>query len=129
MASAELPFFKVESGQVSHYGTYDVAADPDRVRLEPTGKRLPEPNQPKTQYREYTKALTTTDGTGMFRMVYDGSVFRIMPTDDAALALVRTGDVKNNVELSAEALHAGFSEMGILLEDLGGVYVHFENLH
>ena len=129
LASAELPFFKVEAGQVSHYGTYDVAADPDKVRLEPTGKRLPEPNQPKTQYREYTKALTTTDGTGMFRMVYDGSVFRITPTDDAALALVRTGDVKNNVELSAEALHAGFSEMGILLEDLDGVYVHFENLH
>lgn len=129
LASAELPFFKVEAGQVSHYGTYDVAADPDKVRLEPTGKRLPEPNQPKTQYREYTKALTTTDGTGMFRMVYDGSVFRITPVDDAALALVRTGDVKNNVELSAEALHAGFSEMGILLEDLDGVYVHFENLH
>ena len=129
LASAELPFFKVEAGQVSHYGTYDVAADPDKVRLEPTGKRLPEPNQPKTQYREYTKTLTTTDGTGMFRMVYDGSVFRITPTDDAALALVRTGDVKNNVELSAEALHAGFSEMGILLEDLDGVYVHFENLH
>ena len=129
LASAELPFFKVEAGQVSHYGTYDVAADPDKVRLEPTGKRLPEPNQPKTQYREYTKALTTTDGTGMFRMVYDGSVFRITSTDDAALALVRTGDVKNNVELSAEALHAGFSEMGILLEDLDGVYVHFENLH
>ena len=129
LASAELPFFKVEAGQVSHYGTYDVAADPDKVRLEPTGKRLPEPNQPKTQYREYTKALTTTDGTGMFRMVYDGSVFRITPVDDAAFALVRTGDVKNNVELSAEALHAGFSEMGILLEDLDGVYVHFENLH
>ena len=129
LASAELPFFKVEAGQVSHYGTYDVAADPDKVRLEPTGKRLPEPNQPKTQYREYTKTLTTTDGTGMFRMVYYGSVFRITPTDDAALALVRTGDVKNNVELSAEALHAGFSEMGILLEDLDGVYVHFENLH
>ena len=129
LASAELPFFKVEAGQVSHYGTYDVAADPDKVRLEPTGKRLPEPNQPKTQYREYTKALTTTDGTGMFSMVYDGSVFRITPVDDAALALVRTGHAKNNVELSAEALHAGFSEMGILLEDLDGVYVHFENLH
>ena len=126
LASAELPFFKVEAGQVTHYGTYDVAADPDKVRLEPTGKRLPEPNQPKTQYREYTKALTTTDGTGMFRMVYDGSVFRITPVDDGALALVRMGDVKNNVELSAEALHAGFSEMGILLEDLDGVYVHFD---
>ena len=128
LASAELPFFKVEAGQVSHYGTYDVAADPDKVRLEPTGKRLPEPNQPKTQYREYTKALTTTDGTGMFRMVYDGSTFNITPVDDGALALMRMGDVKNNVELSAEALHAGFSEMGILLEDLDGVYVHFDRM-
>lgn len=127
LASAELPFFKVEAGQVSHYGTYDVAADPDKVRLEPTGKRLPEPNQPKTQYREYTKALTT-DGTGMFRMVYDGSTFNITPVDDGALALMRMGDVKNNVELSAEALHAGFSEMGILLEDLDGVYVHFDTM-
>ena len=128
LASAELPFFKVEAGQVTHYGTYDVAADPDKVRLEPTGKRLPEPNQPKTQYREYTKALTTTDGTGMFRMVYDGSTFNITPVDDGALALMRMGDVKNNVELSAEALHAGFSEMGILLEDLDGVYVHFDTM-
>ena len=128
LASAELPFFKVDAGQVSHYGTYDVAADPDKVRLEPTGKRLPEPNQPKTQYREYTKALTTTDGTGMFRMVYDGSTFNITPVDDGALALMRIGDVKNNVELSAEALHAGFSEMGILLEDLDGVYVHFDTM-
>ena len=128
LASAELPFFKVEAGQVSHYGTYDVAADPDKVRLEPTGKRLPEPNQPKTQYREYTKALTTTDGTGMFRMVYDGSTFNITPVDDGALALMRMGDVKNNVELSAEALHAGFSEMGILLEDLDSVYVHFDTM-
>ena len=128
LASAELPFFKVEAGQVSHYGTYDVAADPDKVRLEPTGKRLPEPNQPKTQYREYTKALTTTDGTGMFRMVYGGSTFNITPVDDGALALMRMGDVKNNVELSAEALHAGFSEMGILLEDLDGVYVHFDTM-
>ena len=128
LASAELPFFKVDAGQVSHYGTYDVAADPDKVRLEPTGKRLPEPNQPKTQYREYTKALTTTDGTGMFRMVYDGSTFNITPVDDGALALMRMGDVKNNVELSAEALHAGFSEMGILLEDLDGVYVHFDTM-
>lgn len=128
LASAELPFFKVEAGQVTHYGTYDVAADPDKVRLEPTGKRLPEPNQPKTQYREYTKALTTTDGTGMFRMVYDGSTFNITPVDEAALALVRVGHAKNNVELSAEALHAGFSEMGILLEDLDGVYVHFDGM-
>ena len=64
----------------------------------------------------------------MFRMVYDGSTFNITPVDEAALALVRVGHAKNNVELSAEALHAGFSEMGILLEDLDGVYVHFDGM-
>ncbi len=126
LVSAELPFFKVANGQVSNYGTYDVAADPDKERLEPTGKRLPEPNQPKTQYREYTKMLTTADGEGTFRMTYDGSTFNITPVDDAAMALVRLGDAKNNVELSAQALHAGFSEMGLVLEDLDGVYVHFD---
>ena len=128
LTDAQLPFFRVEAGKVTQYGTYDVTETPSEVRLQPTGKRLPEPNQPKTQYREYTKALTTTDGTGMFRMVYDGSTFNITPVDDGALALMRMGDVKNNVELSAEALHAGFSEMGILLEDLDGVYVHFDTM-
>ena len=128
LTDAQLPFFRVEAGKVTQYGTYDVTETPGEVRLQPTGKRLPEPNQPKTQYREYTKALTTTDGTGMFRMVYDGSTFNITPVDDGALALMRMGDVKNNVELSAEALHAGFSEMGILLEDLDGVYVHFDTM-
>ncbi|WP_432648297.1 hypothetical protein, partial [Mitsuokella sp.] len=126
LVSAELPFFKVENGKVSNYGTYDVAADPDKVRLEPTGKRLPEPNQPKTQYREYTKTLVTADGEGMFRMTYNGSTFNIAPVDEAAMALVRLGDAKNNVELSAQALHAGFNEMGLVLEDLDGVYVHFD---
>ena len=128
LTDAQLPFFRVEAGKVTQYGTYDVTETLSEVRLQPTGKRLPEPNQPKTQYREYTKALTTTDGTGMFRMVYDGSTFNITPVDDGALALMRMGDVKNNVELSAEALHAGFSEMGILLEDLDGVYVHFDTM-
>ena len=128
LTDAQLPFFRVEAGKVTQYGTYDVTETPGEVRLQPTGKRLPEPNQPKTQYREYTKTLTTTDGTGMFRMVYDGSTFNITPVDDGALALMRMGDVKNNVELSAEALHAGFSEMGILLEDLDGVYVHFDTM-
>ena len=128
LTDAQLPFFRVEAGKVTQYGTYDVTETPSEVRLQPTGKRLPEPNQPKTQYREYTKTLTTTDGTGMFRMVYDGSTFNITPVDDGALALMRMGDVKNNVELSAEALHAGFSEMGILLEDLDGVYVHFDTM-
>ncbi|MDY4474535.1 hypothetical protein, partial [Mitsuokella sp.] len=126
LASAELPFFKVQNGEVSHYGTYSVAADPDKVTLEATGKRLPEPNQPKTQYREYTKELTTAAGTGTFRMIYDGSTFRIKPVGMMAKNVIVSGDATQNVELYAKALHIGFNEMGILLEDLDGVYVHFD---
>lgn len=126
LASAELPFFKVQNGEVSQYGTYSVATDPDKVTLEATGKRLLEPNQPKTQYREYTKELTTAAGTGTFRMIYDGSTFRIKPVGMMAKNVIASGDATQNVELYAQALHAGFNEMGILLEDLDGVYVHFD---
>ena len=123
LTDAQLPFFRVESGKVTQYGTYDVTETPSEVRLQPTGKRLPEPNQPKTQYREYTKTLTTADGSGQFLLTYDGSTFRIEPTDGAALALVRAGDAKHNVDLAAKALHVGFSEMGLVLESLDAVYV------
>ena len=123
LTDAQLPFFRVEAGKVTQYGTYDVTETPSEVRLQPTGKRLPEPNQPKTQYREYTKTLTTADGSGQFLMTYDGSTFRIEPTDGAALALVRAGDAKHNVDLAAKALHVGFSEMGLVLESLDAVYV------
>ena len=122
LTDAQLPFFRVEAGKVTHYGTYDVTETPGEVRLQPTGKRLPEPDQPKTQYREYTKSLTTADGSGTFLMTYDGSRFRIEPTDGAALALVHAGDAKHNVELAAKALHVGFSEMGLVLESLDAVY-------
>lgn len=122
LTDAQLPFFRVEAGKVTQYGTYDVTETPGEVRLQPTGKRLPEPDQPKTQYREYTKSLTTADGSGTFLMTYDGSRFRIEPVDGAALALVRAGDAKHNVELAAKALHVGFSEMGLVLESLDAVY-------
>lgn len=123
LTDAQLPFFRVEAGKVTQYGTYDVTETPSEVRLQPTGKHLPEPNQPKTQYREYTKTLMTADGSGQFLLTYDGSTFRIEPTDGAALALVHAGDAKHNVDLSAKALHVGFSEMGLVLESLDAVYI------
>ena len=59
-------------------------------------------------------------------MIYDGSVFRITPTDDAALALVRRY-AKNSVRLSAETLHANW-RMGILLGEASMASI-FQNLH
>lgn len=124
----QLPFFKIDDGKMTNYGTYDVKSQAAKVEISPTGKRLPEPNQPKTQYREYTKDITTDDGTGEFRLIYNGSTFHVMPLDDAARTMMQTGDEKHNVDLFAKALHIGFSEMGILPADLDGVYANFQDI-
>lgn len=124
----QLPFFKIDDGKMTNYGTYDVKSQAAKVDISPTGKRLPEPNQPKTQYREYTKDITTSTGTGEFRLIYNGSTFHVMPLDAAARTMMQTGDEKHNVDLFAQALHIGFSEMGILPADLDGVYANFQDI-
>ncbi|RGS70002.1 filamentous hemagglutinin N-terminal domain-containing protein [Mitsuokella sp. AF21-1AC] len=124
----QLPFFKIDDGKMTNYGTYDVKSQAAKVDISPTGKRLPEPNQPKTQYREYTKDITTSTGTGEFRLIYNGSTFHVMPLNAAARTMMQTGDEKHNVDLFAQALHIGFSEMGILPADLDGVYANFQDI-
>ena len=124
----QLPFFKIDDGKMTNYGTYDVKSQAAKVDISPTGKRLPEPNQPKTQYREYTKDITTSTGTGEFRLIYNGSTFHVMPLDAAARTMMQTGDEKHNVDLFAQALHIGFSEMGIIPADLDGVYANFQDI-
>ena len=127
LQSAELPFFNEKNGVVKLYGTYDVTVDPDRVKMEPTAKVLPEPDQPKNQYREYEKELVTENGSGRFLLTYNGSTFDIYPADEAATAILTAGDGKKNVEVESQALLAAFNEMGITLDDLDGIYTHFEN--
>ncbi|WP_298461177.1 filamentous hemagglutinin N-terminal domain-containing protein [uncultured Mitsuokella sp.] len=124
----QLPFFKIDDGKMTNYGTYDVKSQAAKVDISPTGKRLPEPNQPKTQYREYTKDITTSTGTGEFRLIYNGSTFHVMPLNAAARTMMQTGDEKHNVDLFAQALHIGFSEMGIIPADLDGVYANFQDI-
>ena len=124
----QLPFFKIDDGKMTNYGTYDVKSQAAKVDISPTGKRLPEPNQPKTQYREYTKDITTSTGTGEFRLIYNGSTFHVMPLNAAARTMMQTGDEKHNVDLFAQALHIGFSEMGILPANLDGVYANFQDI-
>ncbi|SEA06492.1 two-partner secretion domain-containing protein [Selenomonas ruminantium] len=127
LQSAELPFFREENGQTKLYGTYDVSIDPDKVKMEPTAKILPEPDQPKNQYREYDKELTTQAGTAKFKMTYNGSTFDIYPVDNFAKDLLVAGDAAKNVDVESQALFAAFKEMGITLDDLDGVYTHFDS--
>ena len=128
LQSAELPFFNKKNGVVKLYGTYDVTVDPDKVKMEPTAKVLPEPEQEqaRAQYREYDKELTTAAGTAKFRLTYNGTTLDIHPTDAASMAILTAGDGTKNVEVESQALFAAFNEMGITLDDLDGVYTHFE---
>ena len=127
LQSAELPFFREENGRVKLYGTYDVSVDPDKVKMEPTAKVLPEPDQPKNQYREYEKDLVTKAGTAKFKMTYNGSTFDIYPVDKTSKYILAAGDAAKNVEVESQALYAAFKEMGITLDDLDGVYTHFDS--
>ncbi|WP_443869107.1 hypothetical protein [Mitsuokella multacida] len=121
-----LPFFKVLEDKTTHrYGTYDVAKRTTEVKIEPSAQVLPEPNQPATQYRELTTELTTDKGTGEFTLKYNGSRFTILPDDDAAMKLIVVGDETKNRALFEKALHVAFSQMGLEVADLDGVYIHF----
>lgn len=120
-----IPFFKVLDGKVTNYGTFDVESMPEKVEITSSGMRLPEPDQPETQHREYTTTLTLPGGDGTYRLVYNGVSFDIHPVDTAARQLLEAGDPKKNKELSEAALHTGFQKMGLGLEDLKAVYVRF----
>lgn len=126
LQSAELPFFNEKHGTVNLYGTYDVSVDPDKVKMEPTAKVLPEPDQPKTQYREYEKEIVTEEGSAKFRLTYNGSTLDIYPTDATSKALLMAGDADKNVEIESKAMYEAFTHMGITLDDLDGVYTHFD---
>ena len=120
-----IPFFKVLDGKVTNYGNFDVESMPEKVEITPSGMRLPEPDQPETQHREYTTNLTLPGGDGSYRLVYNGVSFNIHAVDAAARQLLEAGDPKKNKELSEAALHTGFQKMGLGLEDLKAVYVRF----
>lgn len=121
-----LPFFKVLEDKTTYrYGTYDVAKRTTEVKIEPSAQVLPEPNQPATQYRELTTELTTDKGTGEFTLKYNGSRFTILPDDDAAMKLIVVGDETKNRALFEKALHVAFTQMGLEVADLDGVYIHF----
>ena len=90
-------------------------------------KVLPEPDQPKNQYREYDKEIMTKVGTAKFKLTYNGSTFDIYPVDIFGKKVLKAGDAAKNVEVESQALFAAFKEMGITLDDLDGVYTHFDN--
>lgn len=120
-----MPIFRVQDNTVKQYGTYGVSQAGETTKLSPTGMRLTEPVQPQLHSRSIKTNIQTEDGSGMFRLDYDGVTLRIYPLDDGAQYVVKDGDAKKNVSLSEKAIHAAFTEMGLDLVRLKGVYVYF----
>lgn len=128
LQDAQFPFFRVAEGKKQFYGAFEVAADPDQVKLTPSDKVLPEPPEIENQYRELTKTLTTEKGaSAAFKLTYNGSRFQIIPTDKAGMDILKAGDNDKNADIASKALFTAFNEMGLALEDLDSIYVHLDN--
>lgn len=85
--------------------------------------RLTEPSQTPGEERTYTTTLSTRDGSGEFQLAYNGVSLAVNPMDEKARKLVCKGYATKNVALTKEAIHAGFTQLGLELLDLKGVYV------
>lgn len=122
-----LPIFRVEDAKVGQYGTYGVEhnEEGDRLVLSATGMRLPEPDQVPDEERTFTTTLSTETESGTFKLVYNGVSLKVYPQDKEAEETVRAGDKTKNVSLSEKALYVGYTEMGLDLIDLKGVYIYF----
>ena len=121
-----MPVFRVDNKDVDQYGTYsaELTNSGKKLRLSPTGMRLPEPTQIPDEERTYTTTLSTSDGSGEFRLVYNGVSLQVEPLNEQARDLVRKGDATKNVALTEAAIHTGFTQLGLDLMDLKGVYIH-----
>lgn len=122
-----LPVFRVEDAKVGQYGTYGVEhnEEGDKFVLSATGMRLPEPDQVPDEERTFTTTLSTETGSGTFKLVYNGVSLKVYPQDKEAEETVRAGDKTKNVSLSEKALYVGYTEMGLDLIDLKGMYIYF----
>ena len=122
-----LPIFRVEDAKIGQYGTYGVEhrEDEDKLVLSATGMRLPEPDQVPDEERIFTTTLSTEEGSGTFKLEYNGVSLKVHPQDKKAEEVVRAGDKTKNVSLSEKALYVGYTEMGLDLIDLKGVYIYF----
>lgn len=122
-----LPVFRVEDAKVGQYGTYGVEhnEEGDKLVLSATGMRLPEPDQVPDEERTFTTTLSTETGSGTFKLVYNGVSLKVYPQDKEAEETVRAGDKTKNVSLSEKALYVAYTEMGLDLIDLKGVYIYF----
>ena len=128
LMDGQMPLYKVTGNRMIPEGLLEISATPDAVNVKVNPAADGVTAVPRTrnsnQYREYQKMLDTVDGAADFKLTYDGASFEIYPVDGNAQAVLQRGDSAGNVDVTAAALHAAFSEMGLSLEDMEAVLVH-----
>lgn len=128
LMDGQLPFYKAKDDRIIPGGVLEISATPDtvKVKVNPAAEGIPDISKVKdaNQYREYQKMLDTVDGAADFKLTYNGASFEIYPVDRNAQAVLQKGDSAGNMDVTAAALHAAFSEMGLSLEDMAAVCVH-----
>lgn len=128
LMDGQMPLYKVTGNRMIPEGLLEISATPDAVNVKVNPAADGVPAVPRTwdanQYREYRKTLDTVDGAADFKLTYDGASFEIYPVDENGQAVLQKGDSAGNVDVTAAALHAAFSEMGLSLEDMEAVLVH-----
>ena len=128
LMDGQMPLYKVTGNRMIPEGLLEISATPDAVNVKVNPAADGVPAVPRTrdanQYREYQKMLDTVDGAADFKLTYDGASFEIYPVDGNAQTVLQKGDSAGNVDVTAAALHAAFSEMGLSLEDMEAVLVH-----
>ncbi|SHE90653.1 two-partner secretion domain-containing protein [Schwartzia succinivorans] len=128
LMDGQMPLYKVTGNRMIPEGLLEISATPDAVNVKVNPAADGVPAVPRTrdanQYREYQKMLDTVDGAADFKLTYDGASFEIYPVDGNGQAVLQKGDSAGNVDVTAAALHAAFSEMGLSLEDMEAVLVH-----
>ena len=82
-----------------------------------------------SQYREYTKTLKMVRGEAKFVVTYNGSLVGLYPADENAKQFLEAGDGEHNVDVAAQALYTAFADLGLALEDVDGLCVHFDQKH
>lgn len=128
LMDGQMPLYKVTGNRMIPEGLLEISATPDAVNVKVNPAADGVPAVPRTrdanQYREYQKMLDTVDGAADFKLTYDGASFEIYPVDGNAQTVLQKCDSTGNVDVTAAALHAAFSEMGLSLEDMEAVLVH-----
>ena len=118
-----MPTYLNVNNHLTRVGAYDVADSQDGVKMHPTLNTVPDPKDDKSELRETTVAYTQNNITGIFKVIFDGSIVKVAPEDAAANQMVAKERESRYVEIFKGALNTALNDMGIVLESVRAMYL------